>query len=255
MYLRKITAGLGLQLFYLVAALPALAAQAPGVSGEPASSYLGALFTGRPAAGFGVADLAVIALGIYLILKVTAFRKRPGDPSAGSGPDNSAEPKPQGPKEQVTVKKQAESAWAALRSAPPQEDSVVRDVSGPKPEGFDQADFLDGARLLYSRMQTAWAARRLEEIRPFATEAMMKSIEAEAKRDHTPREVSVVLVEGAFAGVETEEGEERAKVLFKALLREGEAAPSEVRELWHFVRGQETGGMWRLDAIEGVEDA
>ena len=178
--------------------------------------------------------LAVVGFWVFSRIKINRQR----------GPDD-------------TVKKRAADAWQYLRDTPEQGPSVVRDTSAPAktPEGFDQADFLDGARLLYGRLQTAWAARKMDEIRPFVSEAMLAVIEEEAQRDPAPKEVSVVLVEGSFAGLEEDGEGERASVLFKALLREGAAAPAEVRELWHFIRGEHTEGMWRLDGVEAVEAA
>ncbi len=156
-----------------------------------------------------------------------------------------------------TTKKRAADAWQYLRDTPEQTDPAAQEAApaAPNPDGFDQADFMDGARILYGRLQTAWAAREMDALRPFVSDAMLAVIEEESRRDPTPREVTVVLVEGSFAGLEKNGQGECATVLFKALLREGGAAPAEVREKWRFVRGPNTDGMWRLDAVDAAEPA
>ena len=217
--------------------IPAVAWVAFVVFGTPA---LAAENAAGASGGFGGLDaleltalFSLLVVGFWVFSRIKFYRSR--------GPDD-------------TTKKRAADAWTVLRSTPEPSESVVRDAGLPakSPEGFDQADFLDGARLLYSRLQTAWAARKIDDIRPFVTDDMLAAIGEECRRDPAPKEVAVVLVEGSFAGLEENDGEERASVLFKALLREGEAAPAEVRELWHFVRGEQTEGMWRLDGVESV---
>ena len=212
-----------------------LAPVALAVSAEPAFAA-GEGFPGGLSAGGLVGLLCLVVVGFWVFSRLRWYKSR--------GPDD-------------TTKKRAADAWKYLASDPSAGETPADAAARPQtPAGnFDQADFLDGARVLYSRLQTAWAARRLEELRPFVAEALFARFEEEARRDPAPKDVAVVLVEGTFAGFRQEGETERAEVLFKALLREGGAAPAEVRERWTFTRGPQSGGMWRLEALDGAEAA
>ena len=212
-----------------------LAPVALAVSAEPALAAGEGLLGGLGVGGL-VSLVCLVVVGFWAFSRLRWYKSR--------GPDD-------------TTKKRAADAWKYLANDPSAGDAPVDAARPPQtPSGsFDQADFLDGARVLYSRLQTAWAARRLEELRPFVTEELFTRFEEEARRDPTPKDVAVVLVEGSFAGFRQEGETEHAEVLFKALLREGGAAPAEVRERWTFTRGPQSGGMWRLEALNGAEAA
>jgi predicted lipid-binding transport protein (Tim44 family) len=176
-----------------------------------------------------------------------AFRN--GDPavrSYSSGRNRAEAPR--------TVKEQAASAWEYLRNTPPSggsEADVNHGAAGPP--DFDARDFLDGARMLYSRLQTSWAARDLDDIAPFVSPDMLHAIQEQARDDPRPRRAEVVHVQATLTGVTHSVGEERAVVFFEGLLREEDVEhPIDAREMWHFTRALAPGGMWRLDAIETV---
>jgi hypothetical protein len=177
--------------------------------------------------------------------------------------------------ERQDMQQRARTIWDALRSQPespapsgagkaaggslpgaghsPPSDSVARGVVVPA--DFDVGEFLDGARMLYSRLQTSWAARDLEDLTPFATPEMMDMLRRQAEQDPTPGTVEILLVTAVLAGISRREEEERADVAFSAILQENPPEGNQdekisVNEIWHFVRGPATGGGWRLDGIE-----
>jgi predicted lipid-binding transport protein (Tim44 family) len=130
---------------------------------------------------------------------------------------------------------------------------VARGVAVPA--DFEVEEFLDGARMLYSRLQTSWAARDLEDLAPFATPEMLDILRRQAEQDPTPGNVDVLLVTAVLTGIIRREEEERVTVAFSAILQENSTDRNQdekisVNEIWHFVRSPATGGGWRLDGIE-----
>ena len=117
-------------------------------------------------------------------------------------------------------------------------------------EDFDSDDFLEGARVLYIRLQEAWAARDTESLAPFMTPDMMRLLHERAAADPHPADVNILLLNAVLLGQEGRGGEERADVEFSVLMRTDGDAPVEVHEMWRFVRGRDTDGMWRLAGIE-----
>jgi hypothetical protein len=182
-------------------------------------------------------------------------------------------------KERQDMQQRARTVWDALRSTPPESPAPAgtREAAGGSqpgpppgpssapgsvaegvavPADFDVEDFLDGARLLYSRLQTSWAARDLKDLAPFATPEMMDILRRQAEQDPVPGTVEVLLVTAVLTGVTRRAEEERVDVAFSAMLEEDPAGRGEkisVKEIWHFVRGPATGGGWRLDGIEQAQ--
>lgn len=153
----------------------------------------------------------------------------------------------------VTVQARAEAMWAHLSSkqteAADQPEAAIAE-GAHVPADFDVRDFLEGARALYVRLQEAWAGRRLHSLEPFLTPRMLETLRAQAEKNPEPVPVDIVLVNAVLDNVkESPEGQE-AGVRFNVLMRTGNAAEAaEVDEVWRFVRGAVTDGMWRLSGI------
>jgi len=185
----------------------------------------------------------------------TTPNNSPNSPwTKGKGNGQSGEPSGQRPA--VTQKDRAAAMWAYLSSEkseeshPPAGEFVAEGAHVP--DGFDVADFLDGARVLYTSLQEAWGKRELAGLEKFLTADMMALLQKRADKDPEPVDVDVLLVEATLKNVDDSAGED-ALVLFNALIRtDGASAPAEVREEWRFHRGKDSDGMWRLAGIRGA---
>ena len=270
---------------------------APAGEEKPASlaeSLLGP-FAGMADKGFSAVDLLLVMMVIYLCLRAYRVRRDRGSgrrmPPRDKGQESASdalnrwrkgtpyraseyrdeEEGQDGEKGQgtpganawgvddsdprATVKRTAKSAWESLRSTP-DTSSSARSQPGT-PRDFDEGDFLEGAKMLYSRLQRAWAARNILELEPFLTPDMLSLLQEQTSPEDIPSTVEVLLVEATLLEVTREGEEERTRVLFSALLQEeGEVSesPVEVRELWHFTHNYRTGSNWQLDGIEAVAD-
>ncbi len=233
------------------------------LGGLLAGSLLGALFFGGPYAGFGFMDMILFAVLAFLALKLfQAFRQRgqtapfatrPAPPAAGQDAPRPGQP----------------DLWARMRSDAlsgqgGQDGQFARDAgrdagapagNASVPAGFDQADFLRGAKIAYTRLQESWDKRDLDDIGRFATQAIMDEVRAQAKTDPNPSRTDILLINADLISVEREGVNEVASVFFDVLLREDPKAesPTQVREIWHFIRPADGSASWKLDGIQQVE--
>lgn len=218
-----------------------------------AGTLLGSLFFGHPFAGGGMLDLLLIGGAIFLIMKLMRGR-RPATQAAGrsggmgyggAGPDA-------GPSMRTGGASRAEQGWSNLGASPRPDERPGIDV----PPGFDEAEFLEGAKALFNRMQTSWDARDLDDIRQFTTDAVYDEVRSQAAADPQPSTTEVLMVDGRLLEVRTEGAATLATVFFDAYMREEAVASrsEQVREVWHFRREDGVaGGTWRLDGIQQLE--
>ena len=249
---------------------PAAAAQAQDVQRRPgmfggmggifggllAGTLLGSLLGGGGFSGGGLLDIIMIGLLIYLGLKLFArFRQRQSqEPAAAAAGGFGASQ----PFARTSVQSPGPSSgWDALRSLSGQGGQTVQPTAQAEvdvPSGFDVEEFLRGAKMAYSRMQKAWDQRDLDDIAQFATPAVMDALKEQMAEDSAPGNTEILLVNAQLLGVENEADNQRAQVFFDVLMREqpNQAAPSAVREVWHFLR-EGANGAWKLDGIQQVE--
>lgn len=122
------------------------------------------------------------------------------------------------------------------------------------PAGFDTEDFLKGARMVFARLQQSWDSRNIDDIAQFTTPEVYEEIASQAAQNPTPSQSELLLVNARLMEVREEESELLATVFFDVLMREdtADAQTEQVREIWHFLKSEQYGNMWRLDGIEHV---
>lgn len=175
--------------------------------------------------------------------------QRDGEKSAGRSENK--EPSQRG--RPMTVRENAAAHWGRYTGqsdgAQASEEAVEEGVR--LPGGFDAGEFLEGARVLYVRLQKAWAARELENLSAFVTEDMMRQLRAQAASNPQPEDVDIILVNALLTDFTRQGREEKATVRFNVVMRSGDAGQSgEIEEQWRFTRGTEPDGMWRLSGID-----
>lgn len=219
------------------------------MGGLLAGSLLGALFFGGPHAGFGFIDMILFAALAFMGLKLFQAMRQRSQAPASSGAQNAA---PRGP-----ASPGQPDLWARMRSDAPSEqaDSGAPSNASSIPANFDQADFLRGAKIAYTRLQESWDKRDLDDIARFTTQAIMDEVREQAKADPNPSRTDILLINANLISVEREGANEVASVFFDVLLREDPKAetPTQAREIWHFTRPAEASGSWKLDGIQQVD--
>lgn len=210
-----------------------------------AGTLLGSLFSGNGLGGGGFMDILLLAILAFVGWKLfTRFRNRqPAQQNAGYGAQA-------GDYYQQPMQREANpTGWSAFQTqTPPAVDPAV-DI----PADFDTEEFLKGAKAVYTRMQKSWDRRDLNDIAQFATPTVMRELQNQAAQDPGPSQTEIMTVNASVAGVEPEGDNLRAQVYFDVLMREdpSQGAPSDVREIWHFLRIGKNGN-WKLDGIQQV---
>ncbi len=217
---------------------------------------LGSMLFGGGFSGINLMDILIIGVVLLLLFKFLGARKRAaagaGGPSRGSPFSVSAPTGPTGP----TAPTGAGPLGGGFGPGGDLSQPAAEPVGPNVPPGFDEAEFLEGAKAVYVRLQEAWDRRDLDDIRDFAAQDVCEEIERQAKEDPKPGRTEILLLEARLLEFKTVGDHTRATVYFDALLREDQAADSsaQTREVWHFTRDESNpGANWRLEGIQQLE--
>jgi predicted lipid-binding transport protein (Tim44 family) len=124
------------------------------------------------------------------------------------------------------------------------------------PQGFDQEDFMKGAKAVYTRLQNSWDKRDLEDIRYFTSKEVWEEISRQAQEDLKPSKTEILRVNARLLEVASSNSHTVASVLFDVMMRESreEDMAKEVREIWHFSKDdKDPKSLWVLEGIQQVE--
>lgn len=225
-----------------------------------AGTLLGSLLSGNGFSGGGFMDIILIGLLVFLGLKLFArFRSsRTPAPAGARGASPQISDLRDDAQDTGPMRREQATGWDVLRdksrdamSAP---QSFTADPRADIPADFDAEEFLRGAKMAYTRLQSSWDKRDLDDIAQFATPAVLEAVREQLAAEPNPGTTEILLVNAQLLGVENEGDEQRAQVFFDVLLRESpdQQSPSNVREIWHFLRPS-SGGSWKLDGIQQVD--
>lgn len=218
------------------------------LGGLLAGSLIGSLLFGGGFSGGGIMDILLLGILLFVGLKLFArarSKAQPAPAGAGNAPMGGMEPP-------LQRNDTAASGWDTLSGQNNAYNSQP-EVVIPMPADFDAEEFLRGAKMAYNRLQAAWDSRDLNDIAQFASPAVMDAVRQQLAEETEPSKTEILLVNAQLLSVVNEDKEQRAQVYFDVLMRErpDQPTPSNVREIWHFVRELD-GGTWKLDGIQRV---
>ena len=121
------------------------------------------------------------------------------------------------------------------------------------PADFDVAEFLRSAKVYFTRLQAAWDAKDLDDIRRFTTpevfaEIKMQKDEAVGKADRT----EIEHLDATLLGIETTPTEYLASVRFTGTLREDGGNAESFEEVWNLAKPVNGRSGWLLAGIQQV---
>ncbi len=209
-----------------------------------AGTLLGSMLMGTPFAGGGLFDIIIIGLLLYFGVRLFRGLSRPKNQ-----PDyqqNQAQ----------TQSRSAQSTWDNLRdndaSNQYNSSNAQEEASYANALNIDTAEFVEGAKTAYVRLQESWDKRDLDDIKIFTTKAVYDEIVSQAKEDPNPSKTEILTVNAQVNSMEKDADGERVSVYFTVLLREdAQGAAENVTEVWHFVR-LDKNSMWLVDGIQQV---
>jgi predicted lipid-binding transport protein (Tim44 family) len=207
--------------------------------------------------------IAVVAFAvIWLIRKFRGGSQRSQQPAyAGAGNTGAlgrnAEPTLNQPTPSATpapnpvMPAAAATAAAAAAATPVAADAAAQQPWGV-PADFDTEAFLRNAKVHFVRLQAAWDAGNLDDIREFTTPEMFAEIKMDlSERGAEVNKTDVVTLEGKLLGIETTPAQHIASVRFSGMIRErsGDAAQP-FGEVWNLAKPASGEGGWLLAGIQ-----
>jgi predicted lipid-binding transport protein (Tim44 family) len=196
----------------------------------------------------------IAAVAIWLIRKI-ANRRRPVEPSymTGGGGSLPSGGLRAGPTQEPRYTAPPTGQYLAPQAGPL--DTPAVGAAPSVPANFDTEAFLRNAKVYFVRLQAAWDAGNIDDIREFTTPEMFAEVRVDlASRGAESNQTDVVQLNADLLGVEERDNEYFASVRFHGLIREtaGGAAEPFV-EIWNLSRSRQTGDGWLLAGIQQVE--
>ena len=120
------------------------------------------------------------------------------------------------------------------------------------PPGFDVDAFAREAKLNFIRLQAAFDAGNLDDMREFLAPEMFAEVQLQLQeRGTAPQQTDVVQLNAALLEVVTEGNRHIASVRFNGLIREEkDAAPSNFDEVWNLVKPVDGSRGWLVAGIQ-----
>jgi predicted lipid-binding transport protein (Tim44 family) len=191
--------------------------------------------------GPGLLDLLLVGGGLFLLFRFLRARRMAAESAPAGGP--------------MAFDRGPSQGWGSSGYDPAAEATTAPAEGPVLPPGFDAQEFLKGAKVMYTRLQSAWDKRDLDDIRQFTSPEVFDEIRRQAQADPTPGKTELVLINPRILEVRETDGQTIASVLYDVMMRENrEEMTKQVRELWHFSRDAgKPSAFWVLEGIQQVE--
>jgi predicted lipid-binding transport protein (Tim44 family) len=201
------------------------------LAGLAAGGLLAAMFMGHGFEGINFMDIvAVMGIGAVIFFIFRAMRRAP----------------------QTQAVQYAGYGGQTVENIP--SGGSATPVSGKgRPAWFDEETFLRAAKANFIRLQAAYDAKNLDDIREYTTPEVFAEISLQLQeRGDKPQKTDVVSVNAELVNVVTEGDLTFASVRYSGMIREeenGAAAP--FNEIWHVQRAQlQPNASWFIAGIQ-----
>lgn len=120
------------------------------------------------------------------------------------------------------------------------------------PADFDVPGFLRSAKTYYIRLQSAWDAANINDIREFTTPEMFGELRLQLQeRGASPNHTDVVSLDAELLGIERVGDDFLASVKFNGLIKESQDGATEpFQEVWNLSKPASGQGGWLLAGIQ-----
>jgi predicted lipid-binding transport protein (Tim44 family) len=122
------------------------------------------------------------------------------------------------------------------------------------PADFDTPSFIRSAKVNFIRLQAAWDAKNLADIREFTTPEVFAEIRMQMEEDKSAsNRTDVVALEAELLGIEENAADYLASVKFTGSIRENDrSSPDSVEEVWNLVKPKDARSGWLLAGIQQI---
>lgn len=118
------------------------------------------------------------------------------------------------------------------------------------PSDFDTQGFLRQAKVHYLRLQAAWDARNLDDVREFTTPEVFAEIRMQLAEETSTERTDIEDLEAQLLGIETGERDYLASVRFTGMAREQGGTAERFAEVWNLSKPARGKGGWLLAGIQ-----
>ena len=120
------------------------------------------------------------------------------------------------------------------------------------PADFDVEGFVRNAKVQFVRLQAAFDAADLNDLREFTSPQMFAELKMQIEdRKGTANRTDVVSVDAQLLGIESTDAEHVASVRFRGLIRESDGAPAQdFDEVWNLTKPVAGSSGWVLGGIQ-----
>jgi len=231
------------------------------LGGMALGGLLGAMFFGGGFEHINFFDILIFAGIAFLLFKLLAARRSNQNPVASA---QGTFYRDSSPTQDQTFRResQGESNPAGFNTDILSRRGGASEATTPTrslaiPQGFDTADFLEGAKRAYEMMQKAWDDGDLADLRALTTDKVFGELQDQIRaRGTTSNQTDLLKVEAELLEVRDIGSDREVTVLFDVLMRENPTDhPNQVREVWHFTRSNNSRQpTWFLDGIQQLAD-
>lgn len=246
-----------------------LAGLAAGLGLAALASYLG--FGEELASFMLIALLAIVALVVVrMIMARRAAARQPMQPAwagaaagPGQGPSSASWPQAApAPQSGATSGNSLFSPLSADQQGAPGSTSAGVSPSGVSdapastglriPANFDISGFVRNAKVQFIRLQAAFDAGNLNDLREFTTPEMFAELQMQiSERGAKANVTEVVSLEAEFLGVDSSDVDHLASIRFYGVIREDVGANAEsFDEIWNLAKPATGSGGWVLAGIQ-----
>ena len=216
-----------------------------------------------PAGGRTGSLLNILLLAGIAFFLVRSFRRRNGknDTRPGRWTPTEKDDAPEGEEREgkrpapMDRHEAARRTWDILASKDGEQPTATTPTGSQPPvqaEGFDEVEFLEGAKLFFARFQQAREAGDFDDIRGFISDDVFNAMTADGARER----IEVMLLTARLVELKSGDGRTTATVFYDARLRTGEQGErtEHVRQVWEFSRDDaRTDALWVLERIDKVD--
>ncbi|HEY9100972.1 Tim44-like domain-containing protein [Chitinimonas sp.] len=211
------------------------------LAGLAAGIGLAALFS-HLGMGEGMANFAMLALLAVAVFAVIGFfmrRMRPAQPAPAAAQYAGGQAAP--------VAYQPQGSYGGASNG-----SSAGYSAATFPADFDEAAFVRSAKLNFVRLQAAYDAANLDDLREFTSPEMFAEIKLQiAERNGAANNTDVVSVEAVVLDYVQEARRDIASVRFHGLIREtAEGTAEAFDETWHLTKANDGRAGWVVAGIE-----
>lgn len=123
------------------------------------------------------------------------------------------------------------------------------------PAGFDVDGFVRNAKVQFVRLQAAFDAADVDDLREFTSPEMFAELRLQLQeRQGASNRTDVVQLEAELLGIESGAADHMASVRFTGLIRESESTPARpFDEVWNLTKPADGRGGWVLAGIQQLD--